>query len=88
MSIRKKIRPLNLYISPLRQSAKQRASSEYAERRYLKQKHLTDFNLKSRGHFSDQVKENMRTMRTVNLNKFEDIKDYTTSVHEVYKKAA
>jgi hypothetical protein len=27
-------------------------------------------------------------MRTVNLNKFNDIKDYTTTVHEVYKKAA
>ena len=89
MCTRKKIIPFNpLYISPLRQSEKQRASSEYAERRWLKPVQLSDYNIKSRGTFSDQVRDNMRMMRTVNLNKFNDIKDYTTTVHEVYKKAA
>jgi hypothetical protein len=89
MFTRKKIIPFNpLYISPLRQSEKQRASSEYAERRWLKPVQLSDYNIKSRGTFSDQVRDNMRMMRTVNLNKFNDIKDYTTTVHEVYKKAA
>jgi len=89
MFTRKKIIPFNpLYISPLRQSEKQRASSEYAERRWLKPVQLSDYNIKSRGTFSDQVRDNMRMMRTVNLNKFNDIKDYTTTVHEIYKKAA
>ena len=76
------------YNSPLRQSDKQRLSSEYAERRWLRPVQLSNYNLKSRGTYSDQVKDNMRMMRTVNLNKFNDIKDYTTTVHEVYKKAA
>jgi hypothetical protein len=89
MCTRKKIIPFNpLYISPLRQSEKQRASSEYAERRWLRPVQLSNYNLKSRGTYSDQVRDNMRMMRTVNLNKFNDIKDYTTTVHEVYKKAA
>jgi len=88
MSNKKKIIPFNLYMRPLRQSAKQRASSEYAERRWLKPVQLSNYNIKSCGTFSDQVRDNMRMMRTVNLNKFNDIKDYTTTVHEVYKKAA
>ena len=88
MSNKKKIIPFNLYMSPLRQSAKQRASSEYAERRWLKPVQLSNYNLKSRGTFSDQVRDNIRMMKTVNLNKPNDIKDYTTSVHEVLKKAA
>ena len=89
MCTRKKIIPFNpLYISPLRQSEKQRASSEYVERRWLKPVQLSDYNIKSRGTFSDQVRDNMRMMRTVNLNKPNDIRDYTTTVHEVYKKAA
>ena len=89
MSARKKIIPFNpLYISPLRQSEKQRASSEYAERRWLKPVQLSDYNIKSRGTFSDQVRDNIRMMKTVNLNKPNDIRDYTTSVHEVLKKAA
>jgi len=88
MSNKKKIIPFNLYMSSLRQSAKQRASSEYAERRWLKSVQLSDYNLKSRGNFSDRVRNNMRMMRTVNLNKFSDIKDYTTTVYEVLKKAA
>jgi hypothetical protein len=89
MCTRKKIIPFNcLYISPLRQSEKQRASSEHAERRWLKPVQLSDYNVKSRGYFSDQVKDNMRMMRTVNLNKFNDIKDYTTTAYQVLKKAA
>ena len=75
-------------MSPLRQSAKQRASSEYAERRWLKPVQLSNYNIKSRGTFSNQVRENRRMMKTVNLNKPNDIRDYTTSVHEVLKKAA
>ena len=82
------VRFFNDYVSPLRQSKKQRECSEYAERRWLKPVQLSDYNIKSRGTFSDQVRDNMRMMRTVNLNKFNDIKDYTTTVHEVYKKAA
>ena len=88
MSNKKKIIPFNLYMSPLRQSAKQRASSEYAERRWLKPVQLSNYNIKSRGTFSNQVRENRRMMKTVNLNKPNDIRDYTTSVHEVLKKAA
>jgi hypothetical protein len=34
------------------------------------------------------VRDNIRMMKTVNLNKPNDIRDYTTSVHEVLKKAA
>ena len=44
--------------------------------------------MKSRGNFSDNVIENRRLMKTVNLNKPRDIQDYTTTVYEVYKKAA
>lgn len=76
------------YNSPLRQSDKQRLSSEYAERRFLKPIYFSDFVIKSRGNFSDNVSENRRLMKTVNLNKPRDIQDYTTTVHEVYKKAA
>ena len=85
---KKNVRFFNEYMSPLRQSAKQRASSEYAERRWLKPVQLSNYNIKSRGTFSDQVRENRRMMKTVNLNKPNDIRDYTTSVHEVLKKAA
>lgn len=88
MSNKKKIIPFNLYMSSLRQSAKQRASSEYAERRWLKSVQLSDYNLKSRGHFSNKVRDTIRMMKTVNLNKPNDIKDYTTTVYQVLKKAA
>ncbi len=74
--------------SPLRQSDKQRLSSEYVERRFLKPIYFSDFVLKSRGNFSDNVIENRRLMKTVNLNKPNDIRDYTTTVYEVLKKAA
>jgi hypothetical protein len=82
------VRFFNDYVSHLRQSKKQRECSEYVERKWLRPVQLSDYNIKSRGTFSDQVRDNMRMMRTVNLNKFNDIKDYTTTVHEVYKKAA
>jgi len=82
------IRIFNDYMSPLRQSKKQRESSEYVERRWLRPVQLSNYNLKSRGNFSDQVRENRRMMRTVNLNKPNDIKDYITTVYEVLKKAA
>ncbi len=82
------VRFFNDYVSHLRQSKKQRECSECVERKWLKPVQLSNYNLKSRGTFSDQVRDNMRMMRTVNLNKFNDIKDYTTTVHEVYKKAA
>ena len=74
--------------SPLRQSDKQRLSAEYVERRFLKPIYFSDFVLKSRGNFSDNVIENRRLMKTVNLNKSNDIRDYTTTVYEVLKKAA
>jgi hypothetical protein len=34
------------------------------------------------------VRENRRMMRTVNLNKPNEIRDYTTTVYEVLKKVA
>ena len=78
----------NNYANALRQSEKQRQSSEYAERRWLKPVQLSTYTLKSRGAFSDQVRDNFRMMKTVNLNKSNDIRDYTTTVYEVLKKAA
>jgi hypothetical protein len=78
----------NDYESPLRQSKKQRECSEYVERRWLRPVQLSTYNIKSRGTFSDQVRENRRMMKTVNLNKPNDIRDYTTTVYEVLKKAA
>ncbi len=81
------IRVFNDYVSPLRQSKKQRECSEYVERKWLRPVQLSTFNLKSRGTFSDQVRENRRMMKTVNLNKPNDIRDYTTSVHELRKAA-
>jgi hypothetical protein len=85
---KKNVRFFNDYVSHLRQSKKQRECSECVERKWLKPVQLSNYNIKSCGTFSDQVRDNMRMMRTVNLNKFNDIKDYTTTVHEVYKKAA
>jgi hypothetical protein len=85
---KKNIRVLNDYVSQLKQSKKQRECSEYVERKWLKPVLLSDYNLKSRGTFSDQVRDNIRMMKTVNLNKPNDIKDYTTTVYEVLKKAA
>lgn len=86
----KNIEVLSMYNfnSPLKQSDKQRLSSEYVERRFLKPIYFSDFVLKSRGNFSDNVIENRRLMKTVNLNKSNDIRDYTTTVYEVLKKAA
>jgi hypothetical protein len=78
----------NDYESPLRQSKKQRECSEYVERRWLRPVQLSTYNIKSRGTFSDQVRENRRMMKTVNLNKPNDIRDYTTTVYEVLKKVA
>ncbi len=85
---KKNVKFFNDYVSPLRQSKKQRESSECVERKWLRPVQLSNYNLKSRGTFSDQVRENRRMMKTVNLNKPNDIKDYTTTVHEIYKKAA
>ena len=82
------IRIFNDYVSPLRQSKKQRECSEYVERRWLRPVQLSNYNIKSRGTFSDQVRENRRMMKTVNLNTPNDIRDYTTTVYEVLKKAA
>jgi len=82
------IRIFNDYVSPLRQSKKQRECSEYVERRWLRPVQLSNYNIKSRGTFSDQVRENIRMMKTVNLNTPNDIRDYTTTVYEVLKKAA
>jgi hypothetical protein len=78
----------NDYVSPLKQSKKQRECSEYVERRWLRPVQLSTYNIKSRGTFSDQVRENRRMMKTVNLNKPNDIRDYTTTVYEVLKKVA
>jgi hypothetical protein len=83
-----KLRMFNDYVSSLKQSKKQRECSEYVERKWLRPVQLSNYNLKSRGTFSNQVRDNIRMMKTVNLNKPNDIKDYTTSVHEVLKKAA
>ena len=83
----KNIRFFNDYMSPLRQSKKQRECSEYVERKWKRPVQLSTYNIKSRGTFSDQVRENRRMMKTVNLNKFNDIKDYTTSIHELRKAA-
>jgi hypothetical protein len=76
------------YVSHLRQSKKQRESSEYVERKWFKPVQLSNYNLKSRGTFSDQVRDNIRMMKKVNLNKPNDIRDYTTTVYEVLKKVA
>ena len=85
---KKNVRFFNDYVSPLRQSKKQRECSEYVERKWKRLVQLSTYNIKSRGTFSDQVRENRRMMKTVNLNKPNDIIDYTTSIHEVLKKAA
>ena len=85
---KKNIRFFNDYVSHLRQSKKQRECSEYVERKWKRPVELSTYNLKSRGTFSDQVRENRRMMKTVNLNKPNDIRDYTTTVYEVLKKAA
>ena len=85
---KKNVRFFNDYVSHLRQSKKQRDCSEYVERRWLRPVQLSNYNLKSRGNFSDQVRENRRMMKTVNLNKPNDIRDYTTTAYEVLKKAA
>jgi len=84
----KNIRFFNDYVSHLRQSKKQRECSEYVERKWKRPVELSTYNIKSRGTFSDQVRENRRMMKTVNLNKPNDIRDYTTTVYEVLKKAA
>ena len=85
---KKNVRFFNDYVSHLRQSKKQRECSEYVERKWKRPVELSTYNLKSRGTFSDQVRENRRMMKTVNLNKPNDIRDYTTTVYEVLKKAA
>jgi len=85
---KKNVRFFNDYVSQLRQSKKQRECSEYVERKWKRPVELSTYNIKSRGTFSDQVRENRRMMKTVNLNKPNDIRDYTTTVYEVLKKAA
>ena len=80
-------------VSPIRQSAKQRASSEIAERRFSKRNPLSEkyYPIKQKSEFSSNVMMNRYMMKTANFNTLNTIPDYANSMSEVilkHKKAA
>ena len=82
------MRAYNQYISPLTQSAKQRATSELAESKWCKRNPLTEsyYPLKVNSEFSQNVMMNRYLMR--NVKSYGDLSSYTNSMYEVRKAAA
>ena len=77
-------------VSPIRQSAKQRASSEIAERKFGKRNPLSEkyYSIKQKNAFSQNVMMNRYLMKNASLNNVRNIHDYTSTVYEVLSKKA
>ena len=78
-------------VSPIRQSAKQRASSELAERKFGRKNPLSEkyYPIKQKSEFSQNVMMNRYLMKNASLNNVRNLHDYTSTVSEVLiKKAA
>tara|TARA_B100000780_G_C21013901_1_gene406106 strand:+ start:242 stop:502 length:261 start_codon:yes stop_codon:yes gene_type:complete len=86
------MRTYNQYISPLRQTAKQRRSSEIAEGKFAVKRcplsitNKTNYLSKSSA-FSQNIMLHRHMMNTASLNNVNNIQDYTSSMWEV-KRAA
>ena len=81
------MRAYNFNISPLRQSAKQRASSEIAENKWNRKNPLTEkyYPLKVNSEFSQNVMINRYMMK--NIKSYGDISSYTNSMYQVKRVA-
>jgi len=80
-------------VSPLRQSAKQKRSSEIAEAKFSKRNPLSQkrYDIKVNSEFSQNVMMNRYLMKTANFNTLNTIPDYANSMSEVvikHQKAA
>lgn len=85
------MRIYNQYISPLRQTAKQRASSELAEYKWNRVNPLVDKkrDLTAKMNcFSQNIMMNRYMMKTHNFNNLNTIRDYASSIHEVTNRVA
>ena len=85
------MRNYNQYISPLRQSAKQRRSSEIAENKFSNRDPLAQTNIRyinpKSSTFSQEMRMNRRLMNTARFTNENNIQDYTSSMYEI-KRAA
>ena len=85
------MRTYNQYISPLRQSAKQRRSSEIAENKFSNRDPLAQTNIRyinpKSSTFSQEMRMNRTLMNTARFTNENNIQDYTSSMHEI-KRAA
>lgn len=77
-------------VSPIRQSAKQRASSEIAEAKFSRRNPLSEkyYPIKQKSEFSQNVMMNRYLMKNASLNNVRNIHDYTSTVYEVLSKKA
>lgn len=85
------MRTYNQYISPLRQSAKQRRSSEIAENKFSNRDPLAQTNIRyinpKSSTFSQEMRMNRTLMNTARFTNENNIQDYTSSMYEI-KRAA
>ena len=81
------MRNYNQYISPLRQSAKQRRSSEIAENKFSNRDPLAQTNIRyinpKSSTFSQEMRMNRYLMSKSSLNNIRNIDDYSSTVNEV-----
>ena len=77
-------------VSPIRQSANQRASSEIAERKFSTRNPLSEkyYPIKQKSEFSSNVMMNRYLMKNASLNNVRNLHDYTSTVYEVLTKKA
>jgi hypothetical protein len=77
-------------VSPIRQSAKQRQSSQLAEAKFSKINPLSEkyYPIKQNSEFSSNVMMNRYLMKNASLNNVRNLHDYTSTVYEVLTKKA
>ena len=77
-------------VSTSRQTAKQRASSEIAERKFSRRNPLSEkyYPIKHKSEFSQNVMINRYLMKNASLNNVRNLHDYTSTVYEVLSKKA
>ena len=77
-------------VSPIRQSAKQKRSSEIAEAKFSKRNPLSEnyYPIKQKSEFSQNVMMNRYLLKNASLNNVRNLHDYTSTVYEVLSKKA
>ena len=77
------MRVFNRYLSPLRQSAKQRKTSEIAESKFRYNPLKNPVSIKIRSAFAHSVMTNRYLMR--NVKNFSNVSDYTSSIYQIQR---